>query len=241
MAGDDGLRSEAVAANGPRVEHGGSTQPLTLYGLGARLGDLAIFFVAIIGAVALGLGISDYLAEHTYVVAYLFGYAGFRLADALLRAEQPSLERDTRGPRWANELPILMLFVAAPFERTYIYGGEAPDSLAAFGLLMELAGLWLVIGARIQLRFGAGLEGRIVVRSGFYRHIRHPVYAGACLVLFAWPFEFGAPVVAGITLATLLLVTRRRIRKEEAGMLARFGEQYESYMRETDSLIPSLW
>ena|ERR1700674_4444837 len=214
--------------------------------IGRTLGGLAVFLVAVIGAVALGLGISDYLGEHPYVTAYLLAYAGFRIADAMLTdGGESRIDRkdgqDAASVRWRRELPLLMLFAAAPFERTYLYGGEAPQGVAAFGLLMALAGLWLVIGARVQWRFGAGREGNAVVRSGFYRYVRHPVRAGVCLILFAWPFEYGAPITALVTIAVLFAVSRRAIRAEESEMIGRFGAEYESYRRETDRLIPNVW
>ncbi len=210
--------------------------------IGRTLGGLAVFLVAVVGAVALGLGISDYLGEHPYVTAYLLAYAGFRIASVMLTdgSESP-IGRDDAPARWRRELPLLLLFAAAPFERTYLYGGEAPQGVAAFGLLMALAGLWLAIGARVQWRFGAGREGQAIVRSGFYRYVRHPVRAGIGLILFAWPFEYGAPITAVVTIAVLFVASRRAIRAEEAELIARFGEEYESYRRETDRLIPNVW
>ena len=230
----------AAHADGQIAERGAVSHAPAGREIRARLGDLAGFLVAVIGAVALGLGISDYLSEHPFVVAYLLVYAGFRIADVML-TDESSGERDASPARWRRELPLLLLFAAAPFERTYLYGGETPASVAALGLLMELAGLWLVIGARMQVRFGAGRDGNTVVRSGFYRYVRHPVRAGVLLMLFAWPFEYGAPVTAAVALAMLLIAAGRAIRCEESAMLARFGEEYESYVRETDRLIPNVW
>jgi protein-S-isoprenylcysteine O-methyltransferase Ste14 len=206
----------------------------------ARLADLAILFCATIGAVALGLGISDYLIEHSYVLGYLVAYAGFRISDTILRADsEAARDRETAMPRWIGEVPILLLFAAAPFERTYLYGGETPEGIAATGLLLELIGLWIAIGARVQLRFGAR-EHR-VVRGGFYRFVRHPVRAGSLLVLIAWPLEFGAPIVALATLVIVLIASARRMHEEEAELLLRFGEEYEAYIQQTDRLIPNVW
>jgi protein-S-isoprenylcysteine O-methyltransferase Ste14 len=239
--GRDGSGDDVRAEPDERVQAAepGAPEP-TLRGAGSRLGELAVFLAAVIGAIALGLGISAYLREHPYVVAYLLAYAGFRIADVMLDEGDREARTDAR-PRWGREVAILALFAAAPFERTYVYGGEAPEGAAAFGLLMELAGLWLVIGSRVQLRMGAGREGNVVVRTGFYRYVRHPVRAGAMLVLFAWPFEYGAPVSAAVTFAVLLFGAARAIRREESAMLARFGAEYESYRRETERLLPNIW
>lgn len=210
-----------------------------------RLGELAIFLTAMICAVALGLGITDYFHDHRYVAAYLLAYAGFRLADLLARDEGEDVHRDSLARRIFNQMPLLVLFAAAPFERTYVYGGEAPAWVAALGLLLELAGLWLALGARIQMHFfssdPSGREGTQLVRSGFYRYVRHPTYSGMFLVLFAWPFEYGAPVTALFTLVIGGFVLHGQILGEERQLHERFGAEYETYCRETDSLIPSIW
>jgi protein-S-isoprenylcysteine O-methyltransferase Ste14 len=210
-----------------------------------RLAELAIFLTAMVGAVALGLGITDYFHDHRYVAAYLLAYGGFRLADLLVRDEDENSRRDSLAPRILNQMPLLVLFAAAPFERTYVYGGEAPAWVAALGLLLELAGLWLALGARIQLHFfsadRSGLEGAQLVRSGFYRYVRHPTYSGMFLVLFAWPFEYCAPVTAVLTLLIGAIVVHRQIRAEEVLLRERFGDEYENYCLETDALIPSIW
>jgi protein-S-isoprenylcysteine O-methyltransferase Ste14 len=211
-----------------------------------RLGELAIFLTAIVGAVALGLGISSYFVAHPYVLAYLAAYGAFRFADLLVR-DEAALWTDRQGfaRRVAYELPILVLFAAAPFERTYIYGAEAPQWSAALGLLIELAGLWLALGARIQLGFLAPAvkddTPPALVRGGMYRYIRHPIQLGEFLVLMAWPFEYGAPVTEGLMLVIGAIVMYRRIRREETELLAIHGDHYAQYMRETDRVLPNVW
>jgi protein-S-isoprenylcysteine O-methyltransferase Ste14 len=142
-------------------------------------------------------------------------------------------------------LPVLIMFAAAPFERTYLYGGEAPSWLGALGLLLELGGLWLALGSRVQLDFfssdSSGHENVELVTTGFYRYVRHPTYAGILLVLFAWPLEYGAPIVLLITIIIGAIIAHRQIGADEKILLARFGEQFEEYRRTTDALIPSIW
>ncbi|HVC43888.1 MAG TPA: isoprenylcysteine carboxylmethyltransferase family protein [Candidatus Binataceae bacterium] len=214
--------------------------------LSLRIGELIIFLAAILGAMAVGLGLSDYLAAQPYVSVYLIAYAAFRVADLLVRedamlgADRPHLAR-----RIMAALPVLALFAAAPFERTYLYGGSAPRWLSALGLLIELMGLWLALGARIQLGYFSTAEAdeapRPIVHSGLYRHIRHPTYAGEFLVLFAWPFEYAAPLTAILMVVVGIFVLRRRIGEEEAALLASYGDEYAAYMRTTDGVIPNVW
>jgi protein-S-isoprenylcysteine O-methyltransferase Ste14 len=235
------LGSPSETSASPQFNEQPTRRNLTL-----RAGETAILLAAIVGAAALGLGISQYLVEHPYVAAYLAAYAAFRFADLLVRDEEAlGLDPARFARRVMYELPLLAVFFAAPFERTYIYGGEAPRWLGALGLLIELIGLWLALGARIQLGFfsPAGADGARngLVRSGLYRHVRHPIFAGEFLVIAAWPLEYGAPITLALTIIIGLVAVRRRIREEEADMIARFGDEYAEYMSKTDNLLPNVW
>ncbi len=183
--------ADAVAAE-PR--------PHFIHSLALHFAETAIFLVAVIGAIALGLGITAYFAEHRYVLAYLAAYAGFRFSDLIVREDaEDSPPREELSRRIVAQLPLLLTFAAAPFERTYVYGGAAPVFVRAFGLFLALLGMWLALGARIQLGFftaGRTAEHPVLVRRGFYRFIRHPIYAGTFLVAFAWTLIYGAPVTA---------------------------------------------
>jgi protein-S-isoprenylcysteine O-methyltransferase Ste14 len=230
------LLAEAVKS-GPR--------PHFIHGLSLRFAEAAIFLVAVIGAIALGLGITAYFAEHSYVLAYLAAYAGFRFSDLIVREDvEDSPPREELSRRIAAQLPLIIVFAAAPFERTYVYGGAAPGLSSAFGLLLELLGMWLALGARIQLGFftaGRTAEHPVLVKRGFYRYIRHPIYAGTFLVAFAWTLIYGAPVSAILTLIIGVILAQRQMESEEAAMRGRFGEEYDAYRRETDALIPAVW
>src|SRR5271156_7241531 len=146
-------------------------RPHFIRSLALRFAETAIFLVAVIGAIALGLGITAYFAEHPYVLAYLVAYAGFRFSDLIVREDaEDSPPREELSRRIAAQLPLLLVFAAAPFERTYVYGGSAPAFVSALGLLVELCGMWLALGARIQLGFftsGRTPERPVLVTSGF--------------------------------------------------------------------------
>jgi protein-S-isoprenylcysteine O-methyltransferase Ste14 len=213
----------------------------------ARLAELVTQLVAVIGAIALGLGVTAYFSTHRYVVAYLGSYAAFRFADLLMRNQtSPGLDSARFASRMIYELPVLALFFGAPFERTFIYGGDAPRWLGGLGLLIELAGIWLALGARIQQGFyfspnANGDSSRALIRSGLYRYIRHPIYTGKFLVALGWPFEYGAPITLLLAAALGSVFINRRIRREEADLLAEHGDAYAAYMQATDRMFPNLW
>ncbi len=220
-------------------------RPHFIRSLTLRFAETAIFLLAVVGAISMGLGITAYFAEHTYVLAYLLAYAGFRFADLIVREDvEDSPPREELSRRIAVQLPLLAVFAASPFERTYVYGGSAPAFVSALGLLLELLGMWLALGARIQLGFftsGRTPGHPVLVTRGFYRYIRHPIYAGAFLVTFGWPLIYGAPVTAVVTLIVGAILAQRQMKSEEAVMRARFGEEYDDYRRQTDALVPAIW
>ncbi len=231
------LLADAIASPG---EH-----PHFIRSLSLRFAETTIFLAAVIGAIALGLGITAYIGEHPYVLAYLVAYAGFRFSDLIVREDaEDSPPREELSRRIAAQLPLLFVFAAAPFERTYVYGGSAPAFVSALGLLVELCGMWLALGARIQLGFftsGRTPERPVLVTRGFYHYLRHPIYAGTFLVTFGWTLIYGAPVTAILTLIVGAILAQRRIKSEEAVLRTRFGEEYDAYKRDTDALIPVIW
>jgi len=219
--------------------------PHFIHSLALHFAEETIFLIAVIGAIAMGLGITAYFAEHRYVLAYLAAYAGFRFADLLVREDaEDGPAHEELSKRITAQLPVLVMFAAAPLERTYVYGGSALAFVSALGLLLALWGMWVALGARVQLGFftsGRTAEQPVLVKSGFFRYVRHPIYGGTYLVMLGWPLIYGAPVTAVLTLIIGGIFAHRRMKSEEAEMRARFGEEYDAYVRMTDALIPAIW
>jgi protein-S-isoprenylcysteine O-methyltransferase Ste14 len=212
-----------------------------------ELTSLALYLCAVLGAIGLGTGLLGYLRRHPLVVAYLLLYAGFDLVDRLARpAFDAQAERDRSPACRLNAALMLVLFAAAPFERTFLLGGDPPALCSAIGLFVELAGLSLALAARIQLgRYGTPhltlLPDQTLVSTGLYRRIRHPIYAGGILSRQAWSILWGAPIVLGVGAIADLILISWRIRIEEAIMVEGFGQLYDSYRAKTERLIPLVW
>lgn len=81
-------------------------------------------------------------------------------------------------------------------------------------------------------------EQQVLVTSGPYRWVRHPMYT--VLYLFALaPFLVSANW--GIRLAWLagvMAVLGLRVQREEAALLDKFGDDYRAYMRRTGRFLP---
>lgn len=80
----------------------------------------------------------------------------------------------------------------------------------------------------------------ILVTTGIYQYIRHPIYGS--LFFLCWGFFFKNPSLLGAVIASLasifLMLT---IRVEEKENVKFFGNQYLDYMNHTKRLIPFIW
>jgi len=81
-------------------------------------------------------------------------------------------------------------------------------------------------------------EEQVLVISGPYQWIRHPMYSAFYLLHIA-ALLLTANWFIGITwLAGLTIIIAMRVKREEAMMVDRFGEQYVYYMKRTGRFIP---
>ena len=121
--------------------------------------------------------------------------------------------------RWRVPLGFLcglvVLWLASPTARTLAIGG-----------LVAAAGELLRIWAAGHLE-----KGREVTRSGPYRFTRHPLYLGSAIVGVGAAIASARPNAAALIAIYLGSTIVAAIRAEEAGMRARFGEQYDAYLQ----------
>ena len=81
-------------------------------------------------------------------------------------------------------------------------------------------------------------KGKLLVTTGAYSYVRHPLYAAGIFCLFPaitllardWMILF-----AGLL---LLISAHNLVRVEEKALLGVFGDKYESYRRNVPALIP---
>jgi protein-S-isoprenylcysteine O-methyltransferase Ste14 len=162
--------------------------------------------------------------------------------------QKPTLWREPLGSEMRHRLPLLAaaLLLAvhhrlpALLTQRFLPRSGAGDTL---GILLVLGGLGFAVWARWYL--GANWssavtvkESHTLIRTGPYRHVRHPIYSGLLLALCGTAIVIGeVRAVLAVALAFLALLYKSRI--EEARMRASFPE-YDAYRRETAALIPFL-
>jgi protein-S-isoprenylcysteine O-methyltransferase Ste14 len=119
---------------------------------------------------------------------------------------------------------------------------QRPAAQAA-GLLLHLAvAFWNRWAARYhRAAFDNNAVRPALVRSGPFRYVRHPIYAGAMIQKIAAALVFGSAV--GWLLAALWWVLLlRQVRLEETHLRKLFGDEYEGYARQTPAkLAPGIF
>lgn len=95
------------------------------------------------------------------------------------------------------------------------------------GLGLVFTSLWLFFRAKTSpfpMRPASAL-----VRTGFYRWTRNPMYLGMLLVYTGAALLFDVFWALVLVPAVVWLITRFVIRREERYLEARFGEEYRAY------------
>ncbi len=179
------------------------------------------------------------------VVIFLAGSAGI-LAVSWRALRVP---RAHGRPRFfAFECLLVLVLLQA---RHWFVRPLAPHQLASWSLL-AVSTLLALHGFELLLRVGRpdaahgkssdlGIERTsVLVTSGAYQWIRHPLYASG--VFGAWGAYFKAPSWTGAALAwavTLLLAATAQAEEEEN--LEKFGAAYAEYARRTWRFIPFVY
>lgn len=167
----------------------------------------------------------------------------------LRRGLKPSAMRSrVEGWRWYVPAALLPVeWLAPPALIAFRVGEIEADWLPArvAGLAVGLGGTMLLVWAAVLLgpflmHEAAIREDHVLIESGPYRFVRHPVYTGylalllgsgvaslnGCLLLL-WPVSF-----VGI---------RIQAASEERLLVARFGRDYERYAGRAGRLVPRCW
>ncbi len=79
----------------------------------------------------------------------------------------------------------------------------------------------------------------VLVTSGLYGFVRHPIYLGILISRSASAFMVANLLVLLPTIA-LLIVLYASIEEEEVILFDRFGDEYREYKKRTPRFIPKL-
>jgi len=119
-----------------------------------------------------------------------------------------------------------------------------PAALRVMGAVIYTAGLALAVTGRVQLggnwsdiEAAGVLTNQVVVESGVYRYIRHPIYTGDLALLLGLELALNSWLVLGVVLLTPVVI--RQALKEER-MLRTSLAGYAAYCTRTRRFLPFL-
>jgi protein-S-isoprenylcysteine O-methyltransferase Ste14 len=152
------------------------------------------------------------------------------------------LAKTVRDPWvWGQLALMLWIGLAAPFLPRYVNLGDAdfmlnrvdPAWIRFLGGILMAAGAFVVAwGVRsLGRNLTPGTEplvGAELVTTGAYAHARHPIYAGAVLLLCGYTLAWSNWTLALVVGVIALQFFNAKARREEAWLTARFPA-YQTY------------
>jgi protein-S-isoprenylcysteine O-methyltransferase len=121
-----------------------------------------------------------------------------------------------------------------------------PNLIGSVGLLLLVVGIAIRLTAVYTL--GKYFTSVVVIqhdhqliRTGLYKHLRHPAYAGLLLAHLGLGLSFSNWFSLALSSAPYFLVALYRMRVEEQALAGAFGADYVAYAKTTKRLIPGIY
>ena len=110
----------------------------------------------------------------------------------------------------------------------------------AIGILCVIGIYWLFssIGSGITPT-SATRERHVLVTSGPYRWVRHPLYTVGSSMFISFGMMADNWFIAGMGVLAFIGMAIRT-PKEEANLIEKFGDEYREYMKRTGAFLPKL-
>jgi len=152
-------------------------------------------------------------------------------------------DRDFKGISFAYITLGALILVIAPLELA-IWRPHLSGIQQAVGALVGLSGVILAVlsyralGKNFRV-FAAPRRNGTLITSGVFSKLRHPMYAGAILMIGGWMLFFGSFLSLPLWLAFSILYVVKSV-KEERILVDRFPE-YKEYQKKTYKFLPYIY
>ncbi len=178
------------------------------------------------------------------IIRFYFRFISLDIKDVLFNRSEGPLLISTRILLGVPLFTAVFIHIFNPGYIPWSYF-SLPDYLRIISIFIGIASLLLLYKSHRELgKYFSGKlvikKGHMLVKTGPYRLIRHPMYT-AYFSFFITAFFISGNWFIGLTgtiiIATLMTI---RISAEEALLLKYFGQEYESYMLTTGKFLPPL-
>ena len=209
--------------------------------------------------VILGLGLFlpagtlDYWQGWVYLILFV-GSSGVITAVLLKSAPKLVESRLKAGPTAEKEFRqkiiqafasvFYVLYAIVPALDRRFGWSDVPAYLVVAGDVFIVLGFWMMFRVFRENSFAAStiqmMEGQTVISTGPYRVVRHPMYAGALVMLLPSPLALGSYWGLWVDLPMLGVIVWRLLEEEK--FLLKNLPDYEEYRRKTRyRLVPFVW
>jgi protein-S-isoprenylcysteine O-methyltransferase Ste14 len=121
-----------------------------------------------------------------------------------------------------------------------MFGWKSSPHIGPFHIasnILIVAGFW-VLASAWKVLYEAQRAHRLAT-TGAYARIRHPQYVGFVLIMTGFLLQW--PTLVTLAMFPILVFMYARLaRREEADMLAQFGDEYRAYLKQVPAYIPRL-
>lgn len=146
----------------------------------------------------------------------------------LIEELRKGLGGNERGEAWfLAQIALLaaLLFPPGPLE---VLVREVGGVAAVFGLLLAAVGQQSLGNSLSPFPAPRREEDHDLITDGIYSYSRHPMYGGLLLLAFGLTAATGSDLRFATSFA-LYFVLSKKVELEEAALVERYGEKYESY------------
>jgi protein-S-isoprenylcysteine O-methyltransferase Ste14 len=165
------------------------------------------------------------------------------------RNAKPTMRRESLASRGSHVLPLLVgiSLVALPHLPSPMFATRIlPRTFATYGIGVAIIFLGLAFAVWARRHIGRNWSGtvtlkenHVLIRTGPYAWVRHPIYTGLLTAVLGTAIARGElRGVWALALCTIGFVIKLRI--EERWMREAFGSEYARYSAEVPALVP-LW
>ncbi|PIR73612.1 MAG: hypothetical protein COU40_01795 [Candidatus Moranbacteria bacterium CG10_big_fil_rev_8_21_14_0_10_35_21] len=159
-----------------------------------------------------------------------------------------SVDKEDRGTALQIIWSIYITQIITIAEATYLRFPESMhwDYITTIALVVMLVGLilrsWAVTTLGGQFTWHIDRKtSKNLIKTGPFRFLRHPGYAGALLTYTFSALFLHAWFSVAINFIVLIIAFTRRIYFEEAVLMDIFGIKYSEYCKKVRKMIPLIW